>query len=69
MTKEELIQGIIDNNFSDDNFTLEGVLRFLPKRLDRYGRLYGWDELEVQHRAFLYIMNIKGFKTYLENQG
>lgn len=67
-TKESIIQKILDNNFSKDGFTVEGVLRFLPKRIDRWGRLYGWDDDEFQHRAFLYILNIKGFKNYLEKE-
>ncbi|MFJ3388901.1 hypothetical protein [Lysinibacillus sp. NPDC086135] len=68
ITKEIMIQKIIDYNFQDDNFTLEGVIRFLPRRLDKYGHLYGWNDDEVQQRFFLYILNIRGFKHHLENK-
>ena len=67
-SKEELIQMIIDYNFKNDGYTVEGALRFLPKRVLKYGYLYGWDEPEVQHRIFLYMLNIKGFKHYLKGE-
>jgi len=68
VTKEMMIQKILDYNFQDDNFNLEGVLRFLPRKLDKYGRMDGWDNDEVQQRLFLYILNIRGYKHHLENQ-
>ncbi|UUV25977.1 MULTISPECIES: hypothetical protein [Lysinibacillus] len=67
-TKESMIQKILDNNFVNDEFTAEGVMRVLPRRYDRYGRMYGWDDEEFYIRAFMYIRNIKGFKVYLKDK-
>lgn len=66
-TKSLAIQKILDNNFKNDGYTVEGIIRFLPRRYDRYGRLYGWDDEEFCLRVFMYILNIKGFKKYLED--
>ncbi|KOS61563.1 hypothetical protein [Lysinibacillus sp. FJAT-14222] len=67
-TKESMIQSILDNNFNNDGFTVEGIIRVLPRRYDRYGRMYGWDDEEFYIRAFIYIRHIKGFKEYLKDK-
>lgn len=61
-TKESMIQKILDNNFINDGFTVEGILRVLPRRYNRYGNLYGWDDEEFYIRAFMYMMKLKASK-------
>ena len=66
-TKYELVDMILKYNFKDSNFTVEGIMRVLPRRLDRYGRMYGWGDIETQHRFFIHILRINGYINHLKN--
>ena len=69
MSKEDVVQQVIDNYFSKAHgLTLEGVIRFLPKRIDKYGRMFGWDDEEFRYRVLIHIHNLLGFKKYLEKE-
>lgn len=67
MNKYKLIEQILKLNFPKDNFTVEGICRFLPKKLDCHGRMYGWDDEDLAVRIFIYILRVKGFKHHLED--
>lgn len=67
-TKYELVDYILRYNFSNDNFTVEGVMRVIPRRLDYYGYNYGWGDIETRQRFFFHMLNIRGFMNHLKQQ-